>query len=496
MAYSVATTPAHATKIFDRLVRNNLDPADVAYIPPPPPVIGGLARRDPVAALTQSVMSDDDTGAYALSGQFGSGKSTALHQLRSNPQVSKRFLVIEVNARDRLALDLSIRELLLMLAEALAKSIHGPLKKAAENLPPELGQTEILREWVTLLSRSSAPQQPLNLVGLAGGIDIGVAKLNFELKTDTQRRAALRDNAAYDVTSVMRLTAALGTIAQRAAKLLGFSGVLLIVDDLDKFRDRSLLQLFERELKVLADLPFKIIVTLPYYLNFESRAREGLADFTRCQIPNAKIVTVDSPLNLLPAGRDFFVKLYSQYASPLLFGPAENLAASAAFDDAVLLSAGIPREFYRVLHHAFDICDYNGESVLTKAHVRAASIQLAQTLIQASQLASTRGSLKVVRLTQNLETAKQWMLLDSLQVVEYVNDRPWYSVHPTLQAWIDEELVDDAVAAGLWTRVTTNGGPPTAEHTARRMLDELSPAARTTLLERVQAESRLDDQRP
>ncbi|MEZ4410149.1 MAG: hypothetical protein R3A52_27280 [Polyangiales bacterium] len=470
-------------------MRNKVDPSAVVFVPPPTVPAAGVPTRSTIEELTDDLVDDEGEQVYALSGQFGSGKSIALRQVQEDPRVKGRFQVVAVNTLDGLPpLDVDIRMVLLLIAESVARALAGPLRAATERLSFG-GPDEVLREWIKLLAGSDTPSQPTNLADYAAKISLQVAELNFKVKNDDARRAELRSTAHSDVPALRRLTSALTAVGQRAAKELGFAGGLLVVmDDLDKFRDRSLFPLFERDISRLSSVPCKLVVTIPYYLSFESTFLTATASFRRYKILNAKIVTAAEPKSVLDAGRAFFITLYRQHADPALFSDGPDLAASPVFDQVVLLSAGIPREFFRVLHYAFDVCDYNGEAALTAEHVRAARVKFGQELIAASQRASTRGSLKVVRITKRLSNATEWTLLDSLQVVEYVNDRPWYSVHPALADWVGEQLVDDAASLGVWTRQNT--APTTGNETlAERMLRELKPEAIDRLVQRGHEES-------
>lgn len=470
--------------MFDRLVNNRYQQGQV-FIDPPKVPVGSMKLKPVIQRLIDALAQDAEPGVYAVSGQFGAGKSVTIQRALATPDVTDHFAVLQLVPTRVLPLaDVDFRLLLLAAAESLATAIVGDLRPFVDRMQPDPFNSEIVERWVKLLAPSELSAPPANLTEYATKINLALVELNLKLKNDNARRRELREKNTIDQNELLKLVQALAAIASGAALRAGKSkGVLLVIDDLDKFRDRALLDLFARDLVTLKQVPCKIIATVPYYVNFEPSFHAAQLEFRSFRIANIKTIARHAPRTVLSEAHDFFATLFSSYADNAL------LTDSSVLDAVILQSAGVPREFFRVLRHAFTFADEAGDPAIDQEHVRAASTLIAQGLLLSAASANTRGSLKLVRLTQNLEHRSEWTLLDTMHVVEFLNDRPWYSVHPSLIPWCNEMLVSD----GRVLKLFGDASPPPLDGSAtvyEQMLQRLGPEEQDKLAARAREEAR------
>lgn len=470
--------------MFDRLVNNRYQQGQV-FIDPPKVPVGSMKLKPVIQRLVDALSQDEGPGVYAVSGQFGAGKSATIQRALATPEVADNFAVLQLVPTKVLPLaDVDFRLLLLAAAESLASAIVGDLRPFVDRVRPDPFNSETVERWVKLLAPNELSPPPANLTEYATKINLALVELNLKLKNDNARRRELREKNTIDQNELLRLVQVLAAIASSAAQVANKPrGVLLVIDDLDKFRDRALLDLFARDLVTLKQVPCKIIATVPYYVNFEPSFHAAQLEFRSFRISNIKTIARHAPRDVLPEARAFFATLFESYAAETL------LADATVLDAAILQSAGVPREFFRVLRHAFTFADEAGDRAIDQDHIRAASTLIAQGLMLSAASANTRGSLKLVRLTQTMEQRSEWTLLDTMHVVEYLNDRPWYSVHPSLIPWCNEMLVSD----GRVLKLFGGASPPPLDGTAtvyEQMLQQLAPEDREKLVARAREEAR------
>jgi len=168
------------------------------------------------------------------------------------------------------------------------------------------------------------------------------------------------------------------------------------------------------------------------WLNFDDAFQRSIRLCPVYSITNVKVIHRDTPEVLLPEARKFFRDIYDR-----LVEPAVKLADDEALEKAALGSAGIVREFLRILQRGFRFAKDYGDDFLTAATLAEAMLELEREMYYATQREVTRRRLMSVRLKKKLDDEKDRQLLDSLLVVELSNNRPWYDVHPILQSYVD-----------------------------------------------------------
>ena len=188
--------------------------------------------------LAEALRRPKGTVQCLLTGQVGCGKSTELHRLLRDEDVDRLHEIIEINAERELNLarPMHIRELLVVVAAALATRVAelAPRKKGWLGVAPN--RATAIREWVRILAKDGKDDlpdpntvPPLAFLSAVTGKLMGVPAL---LKSDDDLRDTLHTHPVSKVRElVVALRDELASVSERTVP------VLLLVDDLDKVRD-------------------------------------------------------------------------------------------------------------------------------------------------------------------------------------------------------------------------------------------------------------------
>lgn len=395
---------------------------------------------DPAERLIERLEYSKQSVRAFVTGQKGAGKSMALRRVRDHQWKRTPYLPVVVRATETLppgAAD--VRLLLLVIAGAVAHELSKPelhSEQAVEGLPNAL--TTRLRGWLPLLGGKTPPAKPPHFQKLTAQIDTGLGKLGFDLRTSDQMRQQITEDAKYNATNLIILVNALLDALQR---LLDGGAqprrVLLLVDDGDKYASLTETDaLFVRGGSTLLSLEASAVFTFPYWLHFDARFAAVASADERTVLPNVKVIAPGDRTQVLPEAQTFFRALAGKLVDPsLLEGPGP-------VDEAARLSAGIPREFVRLLKAGFLEAKKLRATRLDLSTLRDGSRRLAIDYLTTAQSERVRRGLKFVELTQRLDDPF-WPLLDSLHVVEYVNGKPWYAVNPLIAKDVAEWVATD-----------------------------------------------------
>jgi len=420
------------------------------YVEPPQERIGSQMKpRVPtVERLVDHLTMDRNDTLILLTGQKGSGKTFALRRMYDDPAIKARFHRVFIRATGEdlktglPAGDADLRLLLLLLCAEVSREFNKPeLKAALKQHGARVQLEETLKQWVALLEPDGLPT-PQNFSDYAAKINVVAAELSWKTRSDDQRRRSLRLDETFAPSQLIRVLSALvRALRDTVERIDPTRDLLLVVDDADKYASREEAEsMFLQGTHTLREVPCKMVLTFPYWLHFDPRYNNLAADVTREVLSNVKVVTRDAPDVPLEPAMAFFREMFHRIASP------QVLESDDVLKEAALLAAGVPREFLRVLAGAFGLANEFKEPVLTLETLRDAKIILAREPIATSSTLAMRARLKYVSVTRTIPTARFWELLDSLHVVEYVNDRPWYAVNPLLRDWVDEQVREDRKA--------------------------------------------------
>ncbi len=382
----------------------------------------------PAQQMRRHLLRSADRQRLLVHGQIGTGKSMELHHLLGDQQIRERLEVVRLSLVDRLNLSapVNIRLVLVAMAQAVARHLvfaHGA-KVGNVGFNWSKDRQAVLAEWLRILNPDDAFSGPDKVQDepIVVTLSASLVSKTVQIQSDAAVRAQLATDAQFAPDRLRRLVEELLKALHEDA----VRPVLFVIDDGDKMGDlASARDVFIDNLRLLLGLPAHIILTVPFWLHFDPEFLAASQGTNRTAIANAKVVSRQDPHTLLEPGRRFFWAVYDKLAERALID-------EAALELAARMSAGIPREFIRMLERGFDLADELGRDRLDLPTLNMALGTLRRDLFSFTQDAARRAALVAVHRTKALQGAEDWKLLNSLLVVEYTNERPWYDVHPLL----------------------------------------------------------------
>lgn len=428
--------------------------------------VQGSHHSAPHLRLKQDLLHQRRASTSLLTGQVGSGKTMELARLASDQEVQDKLEVVHLDAEERLNLArfVDVRYLLVAFAEALAKRIVEISQRHSGNWGFASTEEGRIREWVRILSRFSptevADPSQLSPVELLQQFGERLTGVQARLRTDDRIRSSLRDET--EVSMVQQLVGHLGMLLERVAA----KRPLLLVDNTDKIRDPdSQEHLFNKHRPTLLEMPFHQVLTFPYELRYLPMGQLPIVT-----LPNVKAVERDAPDQVRPEALAFFVEVLGRRIE-------SALVDEAAVERAVLLSAGIPREFLRLTRMAVLEAEQLGAKRVQPEHVNLAAAALRRDLQPQHAHPGTTLDLELVRLIPDKLNDRQKALLGALLIVEYTNGAQWYDVHPVLQEEYARRLAErrERVSA----RLSRDAGQQVTASTQDLLADLLAERERT-----------------
>lgn len=393
-----------------------------------------LSRR-----IRDKLLLTDGPLKIMLTGQVGSGKSSELRRLNLDPDVQTGFEQIILRLIERVdPYHADIRQLLVAIAAAIAEHVREHRLDKRERW--RVGETldAELRKWVEHLAKVF--DVPAPDPGEDSVVQLGAALFKFsaKLRSEETYRKLIREDRRFGVTDLVALCNRLILVVEQAAE----RPMLLVIDDGDKFEKLEVArELFVDQFPQLARLHCRMVVTYPYALNFVTGVQQisGAVSFV---LENVKVVERGREDQPKPEAVAFFRELLGRRV-------VLELVDDAALLEAVRYCAGIPREFVRLVAGAFEYAyNYHYERVTADA-VSFVVAELRVQMSRQTQGDAVRNVLRRIHESARLPDEFDRALLQSLLVVEYSNDLPWYDVHPILRSHVQS-----------FGKGTGNGGAP------------------------------------
>ena len=380
-----------------------------------------------------------------VTGQKGAGKTMTLARVARDPAITQHFAPVVIRATRHIPAGAAdIRLLLVMLITQMSQFIeaHALDEKTAVAGVTVAGIGKVLNGWFSLFKDPVTPSVPETFQGARVRLSAQFLDLSEEIVRDPQRRLQVLRDDRYSVTELHRVVSALIEFAQQAlaVRVEGPQFLLLVIDDLDKYAVPAEVQsLFRDGMESLRSLPCAAVLTYPYFLDFTESFVQREETFAVLNVKVAERVVSPGasapallPLErraLLDPARAFFNGIYDKLAERSL------VLDQSVIDRAAVLSAGIPREFLRLLSAGFELCLDHRKTRLDLATLEVARIRLQQTMARTANEPWKQAALKLVQSRGTIQGFSE--MLDTVHVVEYVNRAVWYGVHPAM-----EELVE------------------------------------------------------
>jgi hypothetical protein len=367
-----------------------------------------------------------------LTGQVGAGKSSELSRLHADPVVAQKFERVVVRLSERMdLLDADIRQILVAIAATVAEHIleHDFHKTALWRTDDSVGKD--LRRWIELLANLFEVPSPNP--GDDPVIEFGAAfaKFSAKLRSEHSMRQQIRTDRGFGPLELLKVTNQVLQLLDRAAE----RRVLLVLDDGDKIAmSEPARNVFIEHRIQLLELRCMAVVTFPYALNFDPMMPTTTDSFV---LKNIKIVERDAPDLVRDEAVAFFRDLLLRRVDAKLIDHEAIVAATR-------YSAGIPREFLRIVGGGFEFAYNYDYPKVDAAAIEYVVQELRETMSRRMQGERTRRMLKRIHRDRRLPDDFEQSLLETLLVVEYTNELPWYDVNPILVEQVESfEAKDD-----------------------------------------------------
>lgn len=374
---------------------------------------GEAGQPGPIAAIAKLLTAVPGTTKHLLTGQRGIGKSWALRHL--GQLLEPKFRVIEASATDYTGVTVAeteVADVLLIMAVSLANAMAKDWRASGH-------ATAALNRWVGQLTAMRAvPIVPDNTENFGVELSAFFAKFTARMRSDTETRLLIRSVGAEDLLLVVNeMTDALGATGK---------AVVVLFDDLDKVDVELARKLFSEQINTLARVRAKMVLTLPFAVALNTTLALPLTVLRNVQVFAKRGTNVP-----LPSAKEHFVTLLGRMVNL-------DLVDGTAVDFAVANSGGIPREFGRIVAKAFEIAALVEADRVDLGHAEEAGRGLRIDMLRATQDGARRAALARVHKGKQLVEALDRELVHNNLVVEYVNGKAWYDVHPLIAEAVEE----------------------------------------------------------
>jgi hypothetical protein len=389
---------------------------------------------DIILRLANTLQRSEDPMHLLLTGHRGGGKSTELLRLRerlSRPaEALPKFFVVyfEADREDIDINDVDFPDLLLSMVRHVGRAFR-------EELELELRPGALTR-FVNDMRRFLGAEVEFDGIEL----DLKIAKLTGVIKNSPDARQQVRAALEPQVSNLISATNDFFDDVNTQLQALGYAGLVLIVDNLDRIVLRNNSgseyntheQLFINRGSQLASLRCHVVYTIPINLIFSSLAPALKGVFNRGPeiLPMIRVRDHD--------GNDSQDGLASLRTTLDRRVAAAETTLEEAFESDVAISyicrasGGHLRNLLMLVRSA---CDRLDSLPVTLAAAEEAFRQLRNDFERALYRPEHFDVIRKVHDTGHLPgSVYDQLLLYNLSVLEYENGEPWYAVNPAVLA--------------------------------------------------------------
>ena len=391
--------------------------------------------------MRQKILLSEGPTCQVLTGHRGSGKSTELwrlHQALERPaKDADRYFVVQVQADDDLDRnDIDFPEVLIAIIRQLAEQLRD---RAKIELQPGYVKTRL-----TELKELALSEVNFGTVEFWAGL----AKFSATIRNSPEARKKVR--AALEPETDNWLTAANDIIGQAllALKKKGFSGLVIMVDDLDKMITRphdgagcsTTEYLFVHRSAQLTAFQCHLVFTVPIelaYSHHESTIKRLYGgDFP--VVPMTKIQTPPPKSKPFPKGMAKFREMITARLTHAGATEGDLFEKNSVRDELIKLTGGQPTELMTLIREAIVTeglpIGAKGVKRVRQEAMRSYRRQLMESHMPLLQEAHTTGQIK--RTETNEKLLRE--LLESRALLLYRNDEEWYDVNPAILPMLEQ----------------------------------------------------------
>lgn len=391
----------------------------------------GVRGIDWVARLASVIELSDGPTCQLFTGLLGSGKSTELlrlaQQLERADEANLLAAVIDSQETFDLSAAIDIPDLVLAVIDACERKLLDAEGKDPD-VAMESGYFRRLWDWLT--------HTDVTLTTLEYNVE-QVGKIVAELKTRPTLRQQFRQTVGSQLNRFLADARDELTIMQERASALGRTGLVVIVDALEKLRGTSTTwdQVLESAERVFSDgaphlrLPIHVVYTVPPALVFRKR------------FANVKFMPMIKLHQYPGAGGGRSKEGYDAAMELLLQRvPEQDLAklfgaqTEKRIEQLIEWSGGYPRELVRLLQQALlsetiPLSDDDFQRLLNEVSDQYRKVIPAEAFPWLARVATE------YYLTLDTDAHRQTadVMLTNNVVLRYLNNSEWFDVHPSVR---------------------------------------------------------------
>lgn len=397
-------------------------------------------QADIINRLSQRIrLSPDKATCQVLAGHSGCGKSTELMRLQATLEsIEPKYFVVFCDIYPTLDLnDVDFPDLLLELVRQIGDTLRT---RVGVDLKPSYP-----KECVERIKKFL--QSEVELQSIEVGTDL--AKIMGTIRNSPDARHKIREALEPHTDSLLR--AANDVIGQAVLELAkkGYSGLALLVDNLDKMPIRlkensncdTAEYLFINRSAQMTALECHVVYTIPLSLAYSHQEQ-----FIKIRygghlplVPATKIAEPPPMSGPFDDGIAKFKEIVRKRLEQAGVSEAEAFPDAGVFNELIRLSGGQPTELMTIMREAIIS---EGLPITNSALDRArregrreySRILLAEHMGIIQEIAK-KGNFE--RKAENEELFRQ--LLNSRAVLQYVNDSEWYGLNPMVADLITEK---------------------------------------------------------
>ncbi len=394
---------------------------------------------DILSVLRDRILNDAPRNrTYLISGQSGTGKTTALNFLAA-PEIEEKFELKYLYGRDLLdPIDTDIIDVLLMLAFKLVKgtSLENKYYKKLENLQKS--------HEGTLEEESERASGRKGEAGGEGKAGSGITFLNFlklradffsNYKIESSYRRQAREIFKVKKPKLLKLVNDL--IDEYHAEVSQGKQILFIIDDLDKLRQIDQIKdLFINQRYYYLNIQCKKIIAIPVHLTTEPEISNLGLD-----IPQFGCTLKPNPIEPDAANHDALEKNKNNLRKVITQRIADDhLVEDDAVEESIEYSGGILRQFMEILYNAATKARHLQSPTITRELVKDARNSIKSTLDRTVVSSEKIDLLNTIRLNHtptSIDNEQFVICLLNNQIIACSNGTIWYEVNPIIEKTVE-----------------------------------------------------------
>ena len=435
---SPAQTLEEAYKALDP--EKYLDPAKEEdrrrYVP--------LFKEEMKEIAADLLMNENSTLTICVTGQSGSGKTSALNFLmEENPRIKEKYSVVSIYFRDELDLgDVDITHILFTIAahlireeDSLRVKFEEKLKEIKASIEGRLDQ--VVQEEQNMEANAAAGiKAALNSFFSLFGVD---AFLSTRFKVDSSYREITKKAFVYGKTDLQE---AVNEVIVSYQKKKG-KKLLLILNELDHMkRAEDVESIFNADFSLLSDLVCVKVISVPVVLLSKTWFTPAIFVLLNTYLDANPLDKGDGrSCEVCQRNRTCFKEVLKKRVNPALF---EKGVVEAALE----ASGGVVRQFLHILHRAVNAAYSRADGKVEGVKISLGDLAKAKRFV-AGILETSVLYLEKIRLLKHIadenvpatgDGAEKYLIECILanQILVHQNGDTWYVINPLIKGIVEK----------------------------------------------------------